>query len=130
LPLFREIIADTGQGGIELWLWRKAWLVEPFVPCNARDLILDALISKAVKEADEGVLELERVEGLAREFGKIMRDELVEVLAADETVQIIEEVEALLVRNCAERIIGVNALVTDAELCKFVVGPKPVHRVL
>jgi hypothetical protein len=43
-------------------------------------------------------------------------DELVKVLAPDEPVKGVHEVEALLIRHRAESIIRVDALVADAQL--------------
>lgn len=45
-----------------------------------------------------------------------MGDELVKGVAANEALEVVEEVEALLVGNGAEGVIGVDALVVDDEL--------------
>lgn len=53
-----------------------------------------------------------------------MGDKLVEVFAADEAVQVVQEVEALFVGNLAVDVLGVDALVVDDELGVLVVLAK------
>lgn len=51
-----------------------------------------------------------------------MRDELVKVGAANNSLQVIEEVEALLIRHGTVDVLGINIVVVDDEfgvLCVF-----------
>ena len=59
-----------------------------------------------------------------------MRDELVEVFASNQTVEVVDEVESLFVGHCAEGIIGVDALVADGEPGERVVFTKLGDRLL
>lgn len=45
-----------------------------------------------------------------------MFDEVVKVFLSDQLLEIVQEVEALLVRHCAEGIIGIFAIEVDNEL--------------
>lgn len=56
--------------------------------------------------------------------------ELVEMLPAHEPVKVVQEVEALLVWNRAEGILGVDTLVVDDEFCELVRLSKQLHRIL
>lgn len=59
-----------------------------------------------------------------------MGDELVKVVAADQAVQVVEEVEALFVGNLAVDILGVDVLVADDELGVLMVLAKLLDCVL
>jgi hypothetical protein len=54
-------------------------------------------------------------------------DKLVPLFTADKTVQVIEEVEALLIGDAREGIIRVLALQINHQLGKFVVCTKEFH---
>jgi len=57
-------------------------------------------------------------------------NEPVKVLPTDEAVQVVQEVEALLVRDLAVDVLGVNVLVADDELGVFVVLAKQLNGIL
>lgn len=59
-----------------------------------------------------------------------MGNEPVKVLPTDEAVQVVQEVEALLVRDLAVDVLGVNVLVADDELGVFVVLAKQLNGIL
>ncbi len=53
-----------------------------------------------------------------------MRNKLVKVVTADEAVEVVEEVEALFVRDCAVDVLGVDILVADDQLGVLVLRTK------
>lgn len=59
-----------------------------------------------------------------------IRNELVKVLAADKSVQIIDKVESLFVRHLAESIIRIDAFVVDQKLGELVIFAIPIDGVL
>ena len=59
-----------------------------------------------------------------------MRDELVKVLSPDEAIQVVDEVESLLVRDGAERVVGVGTFKVDDELGELVISAEECYRVL
>lgn len=59
-----------------------------------------------------------------------MRDELVEVVSANEAVQVVKEVEALLISYSAVDILGVHVVVANDELGVLVVLAKVRNSIL
>lgn len=76
------------------------------------------------------MLEFKRIKALPSPCLEIMWNEVVEVLTADQLLQIPQEMEALFVRNSTESILGVYTLVTDDELGKFMVRAEELYSVL
>jgi hypothetical protein len=62
--------------------------------------------------------------------GTYVRNELVKLGLANEVLNVEQEVEALLVGDAGESVIGVLALQVCDELCELVVLAKVLHRVL
>jgi hypothetical protein len=62
--------------------------------------------------------------------GTYVRNELVKLGLAHEVLNVEQEVEALLVGDAGESIIGVLALQVGDELCELVVLAKVLHRIL
>lgn len=83
-----------------------------------------------VEKVQKCVPELERVEGLAGPLGKVVRDEFVKGFTADESVKIVQEVEALFISDGAVDVLGVDILVADDELGVLVVFAEELDRVL
>lgn len=59
-----------------------------------------------------------------------MRDELVEVVSADETFEVVNEVKALLIGHLAVGVLGVNTVVIDDKLGVLMVLAELRDRVL
>ena len=76
---------------------------------------------RSAEELEKRVPELEGIQRLVGPLGEVVGNELVEVLPPNQPVEVVDKVKALLIRNSAEGIVGVNALVADAELCELVV---------
>ncbi len=130
LPLLGKSIADINEGGIKFGLGREAGVVESAFPVDRCDLVLQAGVFRSAEEVKESSLEIVRIQGLGRPRSKVVRDELVEVFAANQTVEVVDKVKALLVGHSAEGIIGVDALVADGEPGKRVVLAKLGDRLL
>ena len=121
LPLLSQFVAHIRKGGVEFGLGGKAGAVEAALPVNRGDLFLEIRVLGAAEELEEGVLELVGVKRLVGPLAKVVRDELVKVLSSNEAVEGPDKVETLLIRDCAECIIGIDTLVADAELCELVI---------
>lgn len=130
LPLLGQIQAAVHVSRIEVRLWWQPGRVEPLLPRDRRDLFLDLRVAVPFKEVQEGLFELEGVEGLVRPGLEVVRDELVKVLATYEPVQIVKKVEPLFVRYRAKRVLWVYTLVIDDEFRELMVGSKECDRVL
>lgn len=74
------------------------------------------MVAKVVEEVQEGVTELPRVQRLAGPLVKVVGDELVKVVAANDPLQVVHEVETLLVGHLAVDVFGVHIVVLDDEL--------------
>ena len=130
LPLRSQPVADINQAGVKVGLGRHARAVEAALPVDALDLVCEIGVLGLCKELEEGVAELERVERLEAPFGKVECDKLVKVVAADKLVEVVDHVESLLVGHGAESVVGVDAVVVDAELGVLVVRAKSTDSIL
>ena len=86
LPLLGQIEAAVDIGGVEVGLRRQAGGEETLFPGDGGDLLLDLGVSVSFEEIQEGLLELEGVERLARPRVEVVGDKFVKVLAADESL--------------------------------------------
>lgn len=129
-PLCSQFITLTSKGHVELGLGRQAWSIEFGFPVNGSNLLLELLIAQAVEEIDKRIPELKRVERLSGPLCEVVRNELVKVLSANETVQVVKEVEALFVSNSAVNILRVHVIMADDEFCVFVVLAKVCNGIL
>lgn len=130
LPLGSQLVASIDHAGVENRLLRETRSVELGIPVNGGNLGLDLLVAETVEEVHKGIAELERVKRLVGPLGEVVGDELVKGGAADEAVQVVEEVEALLVGNGAVDVLGVDVVVADDELGVLVVGTKVADSIL
>jgi hypothetical protein len=58
LPLRCQVVAHICDRSIEIRLRRQSWFVEATFPVDFLDLVLEFFASVAVKEVEEGFLEL------------------------------------------------------------------------
>lgn len=114
----------ASKGSVKLGLRRQAWSIKLVFPVNSSNLLLNILIAQAVEEVDKRIPKLKRVERLSGPLGEVVRNELVEILSANEAIQVVEEVESLLISNGAVNILGVYVIMADDEFCVFVVLAK------
>jgi hypothetical protein len=113
LPLLCQVVAHVCQRCVKLGLGRETWAVKLVVPVNLGYLFADLVVSETVEEVKERLLELERVERLARPLGEVVRNELVKALTADKALKIVEEMESLLIGHRAVDIFRIHIIMLD-----------------
>jgi hypothetical protein len=111
----------ASKSGIELGLRRQAGSIKFAFPVDGSNLLLDLLIAQVVEEVYKCIPELKGVERLSSPLCEIVGDELVEIISANEAIQVVKEMEALFVSNSAVNILRVHVIMADDELCVLVV---------
>lgn len=120
----------VGKGGVKLGLRRQARGIEFALPVDGGYLLLDLFITQVVEEVYKGIPELKRVQRLASPLCEVVGDKLVEVVSANEAIQVVKEVEALLISNSAVDILRVHVVVANDELGVLVVLAKVCNSIL
>lgn len=120
MPAGGERVANVREGGVEVWFRGEAGGVERRVPVNAVQLLRRLGIRR--KELQQRALKVKARKRLLVVSLEVVRDEGIPLLPADEVVERVEKVEALLVGDRGEGVIRVLAGEGDDELREAVGG--------